>query len=85
MPHTSRHTKVIENIAANADRLRQMAAKSTAIPVGQERLSRGEARTRAKTLTPHDLGAMTPEQRQMLIKEVGTQAVVDIVRRGANA
>lgn len=84
MAKTSRHTKVIESVAAHAARLRQMADKSTAIPVGQERLTRREARTRSLTLTPQDLQTMSPEQREALLKEVGTQAVVEIIRRGAN-
>lgn len=85
MAKVSEFTEVVRTLVKEGQTLRQAAAKSNAIPIGQERLSRGEARTRAKTLTPQDLTAMTPQQRQALLNEVGTEAVVDIIRSGRSA
>lgn len=82
MAKSNEFTRVVQNITNEARSYRQAAAKSTVVPYGQERLSRGEARTRAKTLTPADLQAMTPKQREGLLHEVGTPAVLEILRRG---
>jgi hypothetical protein len=82
MAKSSEFTRVIQNLGKEADAYRQRAAKSQTVPIGQERLSRSEARTRVKTLTPADLQGMTPELREKLLHEVGTERVLDILRRG---
>ena len=82
MGRINEFTRVIQNLTREGEAYRQRAAKSQTVPVGQERLSRQEARTRAKTLTPADLQAMTPELREKLLHEVGVERVLDIIRRG---
>lgn len=81
MAKQSEFTNVIEAIVGDAARLREKAAKSPGIPPMEERVSNREARARVQTMTPQALMNMTPENRAALIKAVGTEAVVNVVRR----
>ena len=81
MGKTSGFTKVVEKIVADGGRLREQAAKSSAIPLMQEKLSKRAAASRVGRMTVQDLTEMLPEQRRVLIENVGTDAVVDILRR----
>ena len=81
MGKVSVFTEVIQNVAREGHALREIAAKSRAVPLGQERLSHRDAVTRVTHMTPADLLAMKPEERKSLLKEVGTTAVLEVIRR----
>ena len=81
MAKVSDFTKVVQNLAAEAKTVRERATRAPAVPLMQEKVSNREARARIPHLTPQALLGMTPEGRADLIKAVGSQAVLDIVRK----
>ena len=81
MGQTSEFTEVVRELAREGAKLREQAAKARPVPFMREKLSRRDALNRVGRMTPQDLAEMTPEERQGLIKEVGTDAVLGIIRR----
>ena len=81
MGTTSEFTEVVREVAQEGAKLRAQAAKAHPVPFMQEKLSRRDALNRVGRMTPQDLAEMKPEERGALIKEVGTDAVLGIIRR----
>ena len=81
MAKTSDFTQAVQNIIAEGTALRRQAEKAKPVPFMQERLNKRDALNRVGRMTPQDLGQMTPEQRQALVKSVGTDAVLGVIRR----
>lgn len=74
-------TEVVNNLIKETEALRVVAAKTTVVPFMYEKVSRREALNRVGRMTPQELTGMAPEERAMLLKEVGTPAVMNILRR----
>ena len=69
---TSEYTKAIEQLRAEIRFAREHAMENSKIPVGEEELSKRDARNRFTN--------MSPEQRQGWIKENSLDAALDLVR-----
>ena len=69
---TSEYTKAIEQLRSEIRFAREHAMENSKIPVGEEQLSKRDARNRFTN--------MSPEQRQGWIKENSLDAALDLVR-----
>ena len=74
----SEFTDAVQNLVKEADGLR--GGKRQPPPMQEEVTSR-EARSRVSNLTKADLLGMTPENRRALLDAVGSQGVLDVIRR----
>lgn len=81
MGKTSEFTDVVLKITQEGKRLQTAAAKANPVPLMQEKLSRRDALNRVGRMTTQDLNSMAPEEREALLQEVGTDAVLGIIRR----
>jgi Tfp pilus assembly protein FimT len=69
---TSEYTKAIEQLRAEIRFAREHAMENSKIPVGEEELSKRDARNRFSN--------MSPEQRQTWIQQNSLDAALDLVR-----
>ena len=80
MAKTNEFTQVVQDMVKEISRLKKAGAKSPAVPFMAEKLSRSEARTRVQRMTPGELALMPPEARIQLVKDVGPEAVLEVLR-----
>ena len=72
---------ISSELAKELKQSREKATRSKVVPFGMEQVDARTALSRLQTMTRADLEAMDRPQYQQLVESVGTDAIMDVIRR----
>lgn len=85
MPQFNRYTESAIKLGERWGTAALRAEKSKTIPFGEAKLTAAEQRQRDAEMLPGEVTSMSPEERRSFIERVGTDAALNVIRKGRGA